>query len=47
MQKKRKKKRETIEWERIEVSLRKLELPREHFIAKMGTVNDRKGMDHF
>ena len=27
-----KKQRKTIEWERLEISSRKLELPREHFI---------------
>ena len=25
---------ETIEWERLEISLRKLEIPREHFIQR-------------
>ena len=37
--------RKTIEWERLEFSSRKLEIPREHFIAKMGTIKDRNGMD--
>ena len=27
-----KKKRKTIEWERLEISSRKLEIPREHFV---------------
>ena len=27
-----KKQRETIEWERLEISSRKLEIPREHFM---------------
>ena len=40
-----KKQRKTIEWERLEFSSRKLEIPREHFIAKMGTIKDRNGMD--
>ena len=30
---------------RLEISSRKLEIPREHFIAKMGTIKDRNGMD--
>ena len=40
-----KKQRKTIEWERLEISLRKLEIPREHFIAKMDTIKYRNGMD--
>ena len=40
-----KKQRKTIEWERLEFSSRKLEIPREHFIAKMGTIKDRNGKD--
>ena len=41
-----KKWRETIEWERPEISSRKLEIPREQtFCAKMGTIKDRNGMD--
>ena len=40
-----KKKRKTIEWERLDISLRKLEIPREHFHAKMGSIKDRNGMD--
>ena len=39
-----KKKRKTIEWERLEISSGKLEIPREHF-AKMGSIKDRNGMD--
>ena len=35
----------TIDWERLEISSRKLETPREHFNAKMGTIKDRNGMD--
>ena len=41
---KKKKKRKTIEWERLDISLRKLEMPRE-FHAKMGTIKDRNSMD--
>ena len=33
------KQRKTIEWERVEISSRKLE------IAKMGTIKNRNGMD--
>ena len=40
-----KKYRKTIEWERLEISLRKLEIPRGIFHAKMGTIKDRNGMD--
>ena len=39
-----KKQRKTIEWERLEISSRKLEIPREHFDAKMSTINDRGAM---
>ena len=35
---------ETIEWGRLGISSRKLEIPRT-FHAKMGTVKDRNGMD--
>ena len=34
-----------IEWERLEISSKKLEIPREHFMQKMGTIKDRNGMD--
>ena len=34
----------TIEWERLEISSRKLEMPREHFMQN-GTIKDRNGMD--
>ena len=37
-----KKKRKTIEWERLETSSRKLEIPREYF---MGTIKDRNDME--
>ena len=37
--------RKTIEWERLEISSRKLGLLRELFHAKMGTIKDRNGMD--
>ena len=33
-----------IEWERLEITSRKLEIPREHY-AKMGTIKDRNGID--
>ena len=40
-----KKQRKTIEWEeRLEISSRKLEIPRT-FHAKMGSIKDRNGMD--
>ena len=35
----------TIEWERLEISSRKLETPREHFMQKMGRIKNRNGMD--
>ena len=36
----------TIEWKRLEISSRKLEIPREHFMKIfMGTIKDRNGMD--
>ena len=37
-----KKQRKIIEWERLEIYLRKLEIL---FYAKMGTIEDRNGMD--
>ena len=40
-----KKQRKRTEWERLEISLRKLELSREHFMKKMGSIKDRNGMD--
>ena len=39
------KQRKTIEWERLEVSSRKSEIPRGTFCAKMGSIQDRNGMD--
>ena len=39
-----KKQRKTIERERLEISLRKLEIPREYFM-QMGSIKDRNGMD--
>ena len=39
-----KKQRETIEWERLEISSRKLDT-KGTFHAKMGTIMDRNGMD--
>ena len=40
-----KKQRKTIEWERLEISSRKLEIPWEHFMQKWGSVNYRNGMN--
>ena len=40
-----KKYRETTEWERLEISSRKSEIPRETFHAKMGLIKERNGMD--
>ena len=40
-----KKQRKTTEWERLEISSRKLEIPREYFMQNMGTIKDRNGMD--
>ena len=40
-----KKQRKIIEWERLKISTRKLEIPREIFHAKMGTIKDRNCMD--
>ena len=37
-------KRKTIEWERLEISSRKLDTE-ETFHAKMGSIKDRNGMD--
>ena len=37
--------RKTTEGERLEISSRKLEIPREHLHAKMGSIKDRNGMD--
>ena len=39
-----KKQRKTIDWERLEISLRKLEIPRT-FHATMGTIKDKNGME--
>ena len=40
-----KKQRKTTEWGRLEISSRKLEIPRGTFHAKMGSIKDRNGMD--
>ena len=41
-----KRKRKTIEWERLEISSGKLEIPREQTLhVKMVTIKDRNGMD--
>ena len=37
--------RKTIEWERLEISSRKLRNTKGTFHAKMGTIKDRNGMD--
>ena len=37
-------KRKTIEWERLQISSRKLEVPREHFML-MGKIKARKVME--
>ena len=34
-----------MEWERLEISSRKLEIPKRIFHAEMGTIKDRNGMD--
>ena len=39
------KQRKTSKWERLEISSRKLEIPREHFMQKMGSIKDRNGKD--
>ena len=36
---------ETIEWERLEISSRKLDISREYFHAGMDTIKDRKCKD--
>ena len=35
----------TIEWERLEISSRKLEIQREHFIQRRAPIKDINGMD--
>ena len=40
-----KKYRGKTEWERLEISSRKLEIPRERFMEKMDLIKDRNGMD--
>ena len=37
--------RKTIEWERLEISSRKLEIPRKHFMQRWATVKERNGTD--
>ena len=34
-----------IEWERLEISSKKFEIPKGTFPAKMGSIKDRNGMD--
>ena len=36
---------ERIDWERLEISSRKSEIPREHFIQRWGSIKDRNGRD--
>ena len=33
------------EWEKLEISSRKLEIPREQFCARIGSIKDRNGLD--
>ena len=40
-----KKQKKTIEWERLEISPRKLEIPGEHFMQRWAQLKDRNGMD--
>ena len=40
-----KKQRKIIEWERLEISSEKLEIPGKKIHAKMGIIKDRNGMD--
>ena len=40
-----KKQRKTIEWERLEISSRKSEMPREHFMQTWARIKDRNDMD--
>ena len=40
-----KKQRKTIKWERLEISSRKLKIPREHFMQRWDSIKDRNGMD--
>ena len=42
---KAKKQRKTIGWERLEISSRKLDIPREYFMQRWAQKNDRNGMD--
>ena len=37
--------RKTTEWERLEISSRKLEITKGTFHVKMGSIKDRNGMD--
>ena len=37
--------RKTIEWERLEISSRKLEIPREHLMQRWARLRTRNGMD--
>ena len=42
---KAKKQRKTTEWVRLEISSRKLEIPKEHFMQRWATIKYRNGMD--
>ena len=42
---KAKKLRETVEWERLEISSRKLEIPRKHFRQRWVQIKDRNSKD--
>ena len=40
-----KRSRKTTEWERLGISSGKSEIPKEHFMQKMGSIKDINGMD--
>ena len=40
-----KKQRKTTEWERLEISSRKLEISRGHFMQRWAQIKERSGMD--
>ena len=41
MQRNRKKKKKTIEWEKLEISSRKLEILREHFMQRWAQLREK------
>ena len=45
MQRNRGKKHRIIEWERLEISSRKLEIKKEYFMQRWAQEKDRNGMD--